>query len=88
MKLVPAASPGMDAAHRHAYVRTTVDILMQDRNLLRPTAGFLKKYFSYDQRGFEESLDALRLNRSRSDVHGVVTTPDHVITLTQTLLKL
>jgi hypothetical protein len=88
MKLVPASSPGMEAAHRHTYVRTIVDILMQDRNLLRPTARFLKKYSSGDQPGFKESLDALRLFRSRSDSNGVMTTPEYVITLTQTLMKL
>jgi len=88
MKLVPASSPGMEAAHRHTNVRTTVDILIQDRNLLIPTARFLKKFTSHDQSDFEESLDALRLFRSRSDSNGIVTTPDHVITLTQTLSKL
>src|SRR5437763_11454599 len=86
MKLVPASSPGMEAAHRH--VRTTVDILIQDRNLLIPTARFLKKFTSRDQSDFEESLDALRLFRSQTDSNGVVTTPAHVITLTQTLSKL
>ncbi len=88
MKLVPASSPGMEAAHRHTKVRTTVDILIQDRNLLRPTARFPKKFTSHDQSDFEESLDALRLFRSRPDSNGIVTTPDHVITLTQTLSKL
>ena len=88
MKLVPASSPGMAVAHRHTYVHTTVNILLQDRNLLRPTARFLKKFSSYDQHGFEENLDALRLNRSRPNEHGIVTAPDHVITLTQTLLSL
>ncbi len=88
MKLVPASSPGMEAAHRHTNVRTTVDILIQDRNLLIPTARFLKKFTSRDQSDFEESLDALRLFRSRPDSNGIVTTPDHVITLTQTLSKL
>lgn len=87
MKLVPASSPGMEAAHSHTNVRTTVDILMRDRNLLRPTARFLKKFTSRDQSNFEESLDALRLFRSRPDSNGIVTTPDHVITLTQTLSK-
>jgi len=76
----------MEAAHRH--VRTTVDILIQDRNLLIPTARFLKKFTSRDQSDFEESLDALRLFRSQTDSNGVVTTPAHVITLTQTLSKL
>jgi len=88
MKLVPASSPGMEAAHRHTNVRTTVDILIQDRNLLIPTARFLKKFTSRDQSDFEESLDALRLFRSRPDSNGIVTTPAHVITLTQTLSKL
>lgn len=88
MKLVPASSPGMEAAHRHTHVRTTVEILIQDRNLLIPTARFLKKFTSRDQSDFEESLDALRLFRSRPDSNGVVTTPAHVITLTQTLSKL
>ena len=88
MKLVPASSPGMEAAHRHTYVRTTVNILMQDRNLMRPTARFLKKYSSGEQPGFAESLDALRLFRSRPDSNGIMTTPDYVITLIQTLTKL
>lgn len=88
MKLVPASSPGMAAAHSHTYVRTTVDILMQDRNLLKPTAKFLKKYSSNGQQGFEESLDALKMNRSRPDVDGIVSPPSHVIILTQTLMKM
>lgn len=88
MKLVPASSPGMAAAHRHTYVHTTVNILLQDRNLLRPTARFLKKFSSYDQQGFKESLEALRLNRSRPNENGIVIVPDHVITLTQTLSNL
>lgn len=88
MKLVPASSPGMEAAHRHPYVRTIVDILMQDRYLLRPTAVCLKQYVSGNQQGFQESLDALRLNRSRPDADGVVKIPDHAILLTETLLKL
>lgn len=88
MKLVPASSPGMAAAHRHTNVRTAVDILMQDRNLLRPVAGFLKKYSSIDQSGFEENLDALRLFFSRPDSNGIMTTPNHVLTLIQTLTKL
>jgi hypothetical protein len=88
MKLVAASSPGMEAAHRHTYVRTTVDILMQNRNLLRPTARFLKQYSSYEQSGFNEKLNGLRLISSRPDANGIVVTPDYVITLSQTLLKL
>lgn len=88
MKLIPASSPGMAAAHSHIYVRTTVNILMQDRNLLKPTAKFLKKYFSEEQPGFIESLDALKMNRSRPDASGMVSPPGHVIELTQTLLKI
>jgi hypothetical protein len=88
MQLVAASSPGMEAAHKHTYVRTTVDILMQNRNLLRPTAMFLKQYLSYNQSGFKESLDGLHLISKRSDANGVVAAPDYAITLTQTLLKL
>lgn len=88
MKLISASSPGMEAAHRHTNVRIIVDILLQDKNLLRPTAMFLKKYFSSDQPDFEKSLDALRLFLSRPDSNGIMTAPDYVITLTQTLIKL
>jgi hypothetical protein len=88
MKLVPASSPGMEAAHKNIYVRTIVDIMLKDRNLLRLTATFLKEYTSDDQEGFEERLEALRLSRSRSDVNGIVTAPKHAITLTQTLQRL
>lgn len=88
MKLISASSPGMGAAHRHTNVHTIVDILLQDRNLLRPTARFLKKYSSSDQLGFEENLDALRLLLSRPDNNGVMMIPNHVTTLAQTLTKL
>lgn len=88
MKLVFASSPGMEAAHRHTNVRTTVDTLMKDRNLLRPTARFLKKYSSSDQPSFEESLSALRLFVSRPDSSGATIAPDYAITLTQTLTEL
>ncbi len=87
MLLISAASPGMRAAHTHKNVRTIVSILIQDRNLLRPAASFLKKYSSCDQRGFEEGLAALRLFRSRPTDNGV-TMPDYVITLTETLSNL
>jgi hypothetical protein len=89
MNLVSADSPGMRAAHSHSYVLTIVDILMQDRNLLRPTAALLRKYHLLDTENvktrFEEDLKELRRNRSRPSVDNTVTPPDNVIKLTQTL---
>jgi hypothetical protein len=88
MRLVPAASPEMQAAHSHRYVLTIVDILLQDRNLLRPIARLLKKYHLPAQPGLEKDLEAIRLNRSRPDATGRVVTYDHVIKLTQILHEL
>ena len=61
MKLVPACSPGMEAAHKHPYVQTTVAILLQDRSLLRPSAMFLKQYTSVTTQGNRVSLLKLTL---------------------------
>ena len=88
MRLVPAASPDMQAAHSHRYVLTIVDILMQDRNLLRPTAQLLKKYYLHAHPGLEKALEALRLNQRRPDTIGNVVTPEHVFQLTQILYEL
>jgi len=88
MKLVPACSPGMEAAHKHPYVQTTVAILLQDRSLLRPSAMFLKQYTSYNQQGFEEKLEALCLLQSRPDVNGTVKVSGHANALTKTLQNL
>jgi hypothetical protein len=88
MKLVPASSPGMEAAHKHSYVQTIVKLLLQDRNLLRPSAMFLKQYTSCDQQGFEEKLEALRLLQSRPDVNGTVEASDHASELTKALQNL
>ncbi|QBD80438.1 hypothetical protein EPA93_32480 [Ktedonosporobacter rubrisoli] len=88
MKLVPASSPGMEAAHKNFQVRTIVDTLLIDHNLLRPVAMFLKKYSSGDQPGFEEALDALSLFQSRSDITGSVAPPEYVTTLIRALRQL
>lgn len=89
MHLVSADSPGMRAAHSHSYVLTIVDILMQDRNLLRPTAAVLRKYHVLDTESikarFEEDLKELQRNRSRPGVANTVTPPATVIRLTQIL---
>jgi len=92
MKLDSAESPGMRAAHIHSYVTTVVDILMQDKNLLRPTAALLRKYHSLEiedvKRKFEEDLQSLQQNRSRPRADNTMAPPDYVIKLTQTLHNL
>ncbi len=88
MQLISAASPGIDAAHHHIYVRRVVDILLQDKNLLRPTAIFIKNYHSKDQPNFKSSLDALYQLYSRPDQNGIVTVPPHISTLIQLLSEL
>lgn len=88
MKLVPVISPGMQLAHSSSYVTTTVDILLQDRDLLRPISRLLKKHYSSASKDLAKDLEAFRLNRSRPDESGNVVTPEHVIILTQLLHNL
>lgn len=88
MKLVPAyGSPRMQKALLHTYVHTIVGILLLHPEPLAIVAELLQTYEHRAQTGFEEDLDALRINLRRMGSTGLITSK-HVIELIQTLHNL
>ncbi len=88
MKLVPAyGSPRMQKALSHSYVHTIVGILLLHPELLTIVAELLQTYERRAQAGFEEDLDALRINLQRPGSTGQAI-PKYIIELIQTLYNL